>query len=83
MKVTARTVESWVHDFETDLFIADSKRGRHSKTESPIMDNLEFREEFKQHVRQTSREQGITSAVLNLVDTTNYLYFFELLITNI
>ena len=58
VKVGTRTVRSWVQDYEATQFIAESGRGRHSKTSSPILEDLEFREEFKEHVRQTSREPG-------------------------
>ena len=58
VSVATRTVRSWVQDYEATQFIAESRRGRHSKTSSPILEDLEFREEFKEHVRQTSREQG-------------------------
>ena len=52
------TVRAWVREFETLEYILDSRRGKHSKTDCPILDDLEFREEFKTQVRKTSREQG-------------------------
>ena len=58
VNVATRTVRSWVQDYEATQFIAESRRGRHSKTSSPILEDFEFREEFKEHVRQTSREKG-------------------------
>ena len=58
VKVAPRTVRSWVQDFEASEFIAESRRGCHTKTTSPILEDEEFREEFKQHVRENSREQG-------------------------
>ena len=59
VKVGTCTVRDWVRDFELQEYIVDSRRGKHSKTESPILDNPEFREEFKAYVRQSSREQGM------------------------
>ena len=58
VKVATRTVQRWVQDFEVSQFISDSKRGRHSKTSSPILDNPDFREKFKDYVRQNSRVPG-------------------------
>ena len=60
VRVGTTTMRNWVREFETQEFINDSKRGKHSKTESPILVDLEFREEFRAHVKQTSREQGIS-----------------------
>ena len=58
VRVGIRTLRNWVKDFEVEEYIIDSMRGKHSITATPILDNLDFREEFKSHVRQTSREQG-------------------------
>ena len=45
-------------DFETLEYVFKSERGKHSKVDSPIMTNLEFREDFKAHSRETSRPKG-------------------------
>ena len=58
VKVAPKTVRMWVQDFEASECIADSRRGRHSKTSSPIVDDPEFRELFKNYVRNNSRKQG-------------------------
>lgn len=58
VKVTERTVSNWVADFELMTIVRDSKRGKHSKTMSPITEDPEFREEFKDYVRQNSRKKG-------------------------
>ena len=59
MKVATSTVRSWVREFEMlEYVVLESRRGKHSKTPSPILNDMEFREEFKQHVRNTSRELG-------------------------
>ena len=63
VRVGISTVRNWVKDFEVEEYIIDSMRGKHSKTATPILDNLEFREEFKSHVRQTSREQGTVNCL--------------------
>ena len=60
VKVAPKTVRMWVQDFEVSEFIAESRRGRHSKTSSPIVDDPEFREMFKDYVRNNSRKQGRT-----------------------
>ena len=51
------TIAEWVRDFETHTFLVESKRGRHSKTVSPI-NNETFRAEFKAHVKENSRKSG-------------------------
>ena len=55
VKVTERTVRRWVEDFELVSFVRDSKRGRHSKTVSP-MENPEFKPMFKDYVKLNSRK---------------------------
>ena len=57
VNVGTSTIRSWVIEFEAQEYIADSRRGKHSKTESPNLEDLKFREEFKCRVRETSREQ--------------------------
>ena len=57
VQVTERTIRAWVADFELMCFVRDSKRGKHSKTLSPIMNDLEFKEKFKEHVKCNSRKQ--------------------------
>ena len=56
--MTERTVSNWVADFELLTIVKDSKRGKHSKTMSPITEDPEFREMFKDYVRQNSRKAG-------------------------
>ena len=58
VKVAPSSVRTWVQDYEVSEFIAESKRGRHSKTSSPIIDDPNFREKFKNYVRKNSREPG-------------------------
>ena len=58
VKVHTDTIREWVREFEMDKFIIDSRRGKHSKTSSPILEDLEFREQFRSHVRETARIQG-------------------------
>ena len=59
VKVDEATVRKWVHEFEMmEYVILESKRGKHTKSPSPILNDLEFREEFKDYVRASSREQG-------------------------
>ena len=59
VKVSSRTVRTWVLDFETYEIISKSQRGKNSKVKyCPIVDDLDFREEFKNHVRQYSRQKG-------------------------
>ena len=55
--VSSRTVGHWVQDFETQTFVSESKRGRHSKTKSPLNDE-EFCSEFKAHVKENTRKKG-------------------------
>ena len=42
VNVGTSTIRSWVIEFEAQEYIADSRRGKHSKTESPILDDLKF-----------------------------------------
>ena len=56
--MSPRTIADWVRDFELTTYLADSHRGKHSKTISPI-NNSDFREEFKTHVKENSRKSGI------------------------
>ena len=56
--LSTRTVGDWVRDFEVTTYIVDSRRGKHSKTLTPI-NNPGFRQEFKDHVKQNSRKSGL------------------------
>ena len=73
VKVAPKTVRMWVQDFEASECIAESRRGRHSKTSSPIVDDPDFREMFKDYVRSNSRKQGKTflSFLANILDMSN------------
>jgi transposase len=57
--VAISTMRAWVREYEMmEYVVLQSKRGKHAKTPSPILDDFEFREEFKAHVKNSSREQG-------------------------
>ena len=57
--VAISTMRAWVREYEVmEYVVLESKRGKHAKTPSPILNNFEFREEFKAHVKNSSREQG-------------------------
>ena len=58
VNVTEKTIRNWVYDYEVSSFLRDSKRGKHAKTASPITDDPEFRERFKNYVRESSRVEG-------------------------
>ena len=52
-------MRAWVREFEMmEYVITDSKRGKHSKTASPILNDPDFREEFKNYVKTSSCEKG-------------------------
>ena len=56
--VAMTSVRKWVREYEVSEYVVyESKKGKHAKTASPIFDN-EFREEFKNYVRKSSREKG-------------------------
>ena len=55
--MSARTVGTWAREFEASTYLKESKRGKHSKTPSP-MNSPEFREEFKAYVKENSRKSG-------------------------
>ena len=57
VKVTEKTVRNWVSDFEMMTIVRESRRGKHSKTMSPIVDT-EFKLKFKEFVKTNSRRQG-------------------------
>ena len=58
IKVSMRTFIYWIKEWEALSYIRDSRRGQHSKTYSPILEDDKFREEFKSHVRENSKKQG-------------------------
>ena len=58
VKVTEKTIRNWVADFELMTIVRDSKRGKHSKTISPIVENPEFKDKFKDFVKTNSRKPG-------------------------
>ena len=60
VRVSRYTVRDWVRDYEMmEFVILESQRGKHSKTASPILNDMEFREEFKEYVRESSCEKGM------------------------
>ena len=60
--VGTSTVRDWVREYEMmEYVVLESKRGKHAKTASPILNDFEFREEFKAYVRETSCEKGIAT----------------------
>ena len=61
--VSSRTIGQWVLDFETSTFIRESKRGRHSKTKTPINDE-DFCAEFRSHVKENTRKKGVCTYLL-------------------
>ena len=58
VNVTEKTIRNWVADFELTTIVRKSKRGKHSKTMSPIVDNPDFKLKFIEYVKATSRRQG-------------------------
>ena len=58
VKVNKNTVRNWVDNYETMKFITESSRGRHSKTRSPIIEDPQFKAEFKEFVKNNSRKPG-------------------------
>ena len=59
VNVTEKTIRNWVADFELTTIVRKSKRGKHSKTLSPIVDNPDFKLKFKEYVKASSRRQGV------------------------
>ena len=59
VKVSPKTVSRWVLDYETYEYIAKSNRGKNSKVYSPIINDPEFRDQFRTHVREVSRVKGM------------------------
>ena len=55
--ISGRTIGVWVREFELKTYLVESRRGKHSKTVSPIT-NADFREEFKSYVKENSRKSG-------------------------
>ena len=58
VKVNERTIFNWVDSYEKMLFVKKSSRGKHSKTRSPIIDNLEFKAQFEDYVKNNNRNPG-------------------------
>ena len=58
VNVTEKTVRNWVSDFEMMTIVRETRRGKHSKTMSPIVDDPEFKFKFKDYVRTNSRRRG-------------------------
>ena len=57
--VHAQTVRDWIREFEGSNCLSESQRGKHTKTSSPILDNQEFRDEFKAYVKENSKIKGL------------------------
>ena len=57
LKVDTSTVRKWIADYEAYKVVLDSKRGKHGKWSSPIMDE-DFRYMFKTYVKENSKKQG-------------------------
>ena len=55
--VSKRTVGRWVLEYLCEEEVKKSKRGRHSKCDSPI-DDAEFRASFCEHVRSHAKPKG-------------------------
>lgn len=55
--VSEKSVRNWVHDWEINEIIRDSKRGHHPKTFTPIH-NLEFRKRFIKYVKENNKCKG-------------------------
>ena len=55
--VSCRTMRKWVLEYWSEEDMKKSKRGRHSKVESPI-DDIEFKAAFCQYVRAHAKPKG-------------------------
>ena len=64
VKLSEKTVRNCVADYDTMLLVKKSMRGKHSKVDSPIMDDLEFKAQFKEFVKISSRKQGRTHCLI-------------------
>ena len=58
LKGNVHTIQRWIKDFEALSHIRESQQGKHSKTYSPILEDEDFREEFKAHVKENSKIRG-------------------------
>ena len=68
-----KTVRNWVADYDTMLLVQKSQRGKHSKVDSPIMSDPEFKAEFKDFVKSNSRKNG---NILDLFHQLRYIFIF-------
>ena len=59
VRVNESTVRRWVADYDTLQVVKKSQRGRHSKVDSPIVTDPDFRAQFKNYVKNNSRKRGI------------------------
>ena len=55
--VRERTLDRWIKDFQATEELTQNRRGKHSKTRSPIEDSV-FREDFCRYVRENAKVQG-------------------------
>ena len=55
--VSVRSMQRWVLDYWCEEEVTKSKRGKHSKVESPL-DDPEFRAAFSQYVRSHAKPKG-------------------------
>ena len=56
--VSLRTMRRWVLEYWCEEEVTQSKRGKHSKVQSPIEDDLEFRATFCEYVRSHAKPKG-------------------------
>ena len=56
--VSVRTMKRWVLEYWSEEEVKKSRRGKHSKCESPI-DDVEFRASFCQYVRSHAKPKGV------------------------
>ena len=73
VKLSEKTVRNWVADYDTMLLVQKSQRGKHSKVDSPIMSDPEFKAEFKDFVKSNSRKNG---NILDLFHQLRYIFIF-------
>ena len=58
LSLSVATVRNWIRDYEALNYIKESFQGKHSKIYSPIIEDLEFRSEFKSFVKENSKIRG-------------------------
>ena len=58
LNIGMKTVRMWIREFEALDYIRESQRGHHSKSYSPILQDDDFRDKFKAHIKENCRKQG-------------------------